>query len=180
MATIFNDPVTMKSGVTFDMASAATVHHKAGSITDAAISSGTNIDADKLEHLYKVGSNFGIEYDTAPSTSTTYSFQVFWAQAACTIRAFHCVMVDTGTQANTNDFDFDLKWVDAGTDTVATTLSAVVAIDTDITDNTVQDGTLSVTTLAADDGLIVEVTTPGTITGAHGMYAWAEITENAV
>ena len=161
--------------------SASTFSPKDGSVSNRHISSSTDIDSDKLEHLHKVGTNFGLEYDATPSTGTTYSFIVYVCEAAAgaTVRGFHATMVDTGSQANTNDFAFDLKKAAVGSDTPASILSATVDLDTDTIDNTPQDGSLSNASLAAGDLLIVEVTTPATITGANGMYAWVEIDETA-
>ncbi len=162
-----------------DMANASAVQYKPASIFNAAISATAAIAASKLQHRHKAGTNFGIEEDAAPSTGTTYSFIVFRASAACTVNAFRALMTDTGSQTNANDFAFDLKRATAGSGSFASILSATVDIDSDSTDNTAATGTLSATTLAAGDVLLIEVTTPATITGAHGMYAEVEIDEAA-
>jgi len=162
-----------------DMANASTVNHKPASIGNAAISATAAIAASKLQHRHKKGTHFGLESDATPSTGTTYSFLVFRASAACTINAFRALLLDSGTQANTNDFAFDLKKASEGSDTFSSILSGTLDLDSDTTDNTAQDGTLSSTTLAAGDLLMIEVTTPATITGANGMYAEVEIDEAA-
>lgn len=151
----------------------------AGAVGDAQVASGANIDADKLEHLHVFGTNFGLEETDAPSTSTTYIFNVFQATGACTVRKFSYSLLNTGSQANTNDFTFELKKGAVGSPTESTILSANPDIDSDTADNTPVDGTLSSSALVAGDRLAIEVTTPATITGALGMYAWVELTQGA-
>lgn len=138
----------------------------AGAVLDANVGAAANIDADKLEHLYKPGTNFGLDSDATPTAQTK---TVFVASGACTIRSFHCVLTDSGTNTNV-DFDLLINGV--------TALSAVVNYVHGDGDGTVKDGTLSTTTLAADDLVTIDLAVTSS-TGAQGPYAWLELTEGA-
>jgi len=158
---------------------ATTVTVPQSSISDLNVEPNAAIAVTKRDHLHKLETNFGIEADAAPSTGTTYTFMVFVASGACKIRLFKAMMVDTGTQANTNDFTFDLKKGAVGAETLTTALSAVITIDSDTVDNTPSAATISTTTLVAGDCLVIEAVTPATVTAAHGMHAWVELSEAA-
>lgn len=160
--------------------SAETFPLPAASVTDVSVSSSTNIDADKLEMMHRTIADFSLDALAAPATSTTYSQVVYRANGAGTIRNVQFLMLDTGTQANTNDFTFELKKATAGSETLSTVLSAAIVLDTDSTDNTTSSGSLSSSALVAGDLLVVEVITPSTITGAQGMIAIVDIDENPV
>ncbi len=131
--------------------------------TDAAI------EATKVEHMQKVGTNFATAIGGTPATREEV---VFVASKACSLKAFHCLLNDTGTTTN---IDFDLK--KNGT----TVLSSVVNITQATTDKAVQDGTLtaSPTSLAVDDIISISMAVTSS-TGAQGAYAWAEIEEVGV
>ena len=137
-----------------------------GSLLDEHISSSTDIDADKLEHLYKPGTNFDL-----PIGGTVASREeiVFVASTTGTIRAFHCTCNVGGT---TGDSDFDLK-VNG-----SSVLSAAVNFDNADADATVKDGTISSAALAADDIVSIQVTRNTSHDGT-GPFAWAELTETA-
>jgi hypothetical protein len=137
-----------------------------GSVKDEHVSDTTNIDADKLEHLYKAGTNFGLAIG---GTVATREEIVFVASGPATIRKFSCVMNVGGT---TGDSDFDLK-VNG-----ASVLSAVVNQDNATADGTVQDGTISNAALVADDIVSIAVTRNSSHDGT-GPAAWCEISENA-
>ncbi len=150
-----------------------------GSVTNAKVAASAAIDGDKVEHIDVFSTHFGLEHDATPSTGTTYSFIVGRARSAGTIRAFRALLLDTGSQDNTNDFDFELLTEAVGSDTPTTVLSSAVEVDSDIADNTAVSGTISSATLAAGDLIVIQVTTPATITGANGMYAEVVISQNA-
>jgi hypothetical protein len=151
-----------------------------GTVSDFNVPLNAAIGVTKKDHLIKIGTDFGIESDTAPSTSTSYEFMVYVASGAATIRKFSALMLDTGTQANTKDFEFDLEKAVIGNASLVTTMSGgELDLDSDTVDNTPQNGTLTTTTMVAGDSLVICVTTPDTVTGAHGLYAWVELSEAA-
>lgn len=122
------------------------------------------LDADKMQHIYHAGTNFGLEYNATPAAKV---FVVYVATAAGTIRGFHGMLYDSGTSTS---ITFDLK--KNGT----TVLSSPITIVHGDGDRTVLDGTLSVTTFATDDVFTVHLATSST-TGAQGPYAWAMFEE---
>jgi len=146
-----------------------------GAVTDASVVSGAAIDVTKTTHLVVIGTNFGLENDAAPGTSTTYTFTVFQAAGAATVRLFKASLLDTGTQHVDKQFTFNLKKAAAGAESSSTMLSATISLDSGDTDNTATAGTLSVTAVAAGDALIMELVTDDTVTGLHGPFAWAEL-----
>ncbi len=153
----------------------------AGAVADSNVSAtGTPIDSDKLQHLHKPGTNFGLEADAAPATSTTYTFTIYVAKAAATLRNFQAQILDLGTQDAAKQFAFELKKVAAGSSSSpATMLSAAISLDSANTDNTLTTATLASTAIAAGDMLIAELVTADTVTGLHGPWCFAEIDENA-
>ena len=138
---------------------------ESGSVTNDTVATSAAIDADKMQHCYKPGTNFNTAIGGTPATREEI---VFVASQAGTIRAFNALCNDTGTAASVT---FDLK--KNGT----TMLSSTVAITNATTDKAVQTGTLSVTTFAADDILSIALTV-STSTGMTGAYAWIELEEN--
>ncbi len=142
-----------------------TVRLETGSVLDEMVSSSTNIDADKLQHAYKPGTNFDLPIGSTPVAREEI---VFVASQAGTIRGFHCLLNDTGT---TTDVDFDLK-VDG-----VSVLSAVVNITDADVDRDVQEGTISSASLSAGDVVSISLAVT-TSTGAQGPFAWADIEEN--
>lgn len=152
----------------------------AGAVADSNVSAtGTPIDSDKLQHLHKPGTNFGLESDTAPATSHTYTFTIYVAKAAATLRNFQAQLLVTGTQDAGLQFTFNLKKAAAGSTSASTMLSAVISLDSADTDNTLTTATLASTAIAAGDMLIAEFVTGGTVTGLLGPWCFAEIDENA-
>jgi len=172
--TVFNNDVVVNGTL-----SASGMTLPSSVVANAQVAATAGITVGKTDHLHKIGTNFGIEADTAPSTSTTYTFTAFVASGACTVRLFKCTILDSGSQANTNDFNFNIKKGGVGSESLSTMLSSVVALDSDTTDNTPSAGNLTTTTLVAGDVVVLEVVTPGTITGAHGIFSWVEISEAA-
>jgi hypothetical protein len=139
----------------------------AGSVRDQHIEgSATKIDADKLQHLYKAGTNFALAIG---GTSASREEIVFVASTAGTIREFHCTCNVGGT---TGDSDFDLK-VNG-----VSVLSAAVNFDNADADTLVKDGTISTPAIAADDIVSIQLTRNSSHDGT-GPYAWVLIEENA-
>lgn len=124
------------------------------------------LDVDNSEHLYKPGTNFDLAIGGTPVAREEI---VFVASTAGVIRAFHCLLNDTGTST---DVDFDLKI--NGT----TALTGVVNITHADSDGLVKDGTLSTTALSADDIVSISLAVTSS-TGAQGPFAWVEIQETA-
>jgi len=137
-----------------------------GSVVDESIDSGTNIDADKLQHVHKPGTNFDLAIGATPVAREEI---VFVAGSAGVIRGFHALLNDTGTGT---DVDFDLK-VNG-----STVLTGTVNITDSDADTAVVDGVLSSTALALNDVVSIELTVT-TSTGAQGPFAWVDIEELA-
>lgn len=143
-----------------------TVIYPTGSITDDAIANTAAISADKVQHIFKPGTNFALAVGGTPATRTE---TVFVASTSGTIRGFHWMLTDTGTSTS---IAWDLK--KNGT----TVLSGTGSSTHSDTDGQVKDGSLSVTTFAADDKFTI-VMTVTSATGAVGPYAWADLEEAA-
>lgn len=140
----------------------------AGNVKDEHIqlSANSKIDADKLQHIYKLGTGFALAIG---GTVATREEIVFVASTAGTIRAFHCTCNVGGT---TGDSDFDLK-VNG-----VSVLSAVVNFANGDADKLVKDGTISTPALDTDDIVSISVTRNSSHDGT-GPFAWVEIEENA-
>lgn len=140
-----------------------------GIIGNDQVKTNAAIEATKVEHMQKAGTNFATAIGGTPASREEI---VFVASQACSLKAFHCLLNDTGTST---DIDFDLK--KNGT----TVLSSVVNITHSVTDGDVQDGTLaaSPTSLVADDIISISMAVTSS-TGAQGAFAWAEIEEVGV
>jgi hypothetical protein len=138
-------------------------------ISNEQVKSDASIESTKLEHFQKPGTNFGFVIGGTPTAREEI---VFVASQACSLKAFHCLLNDTGTST---DIDFDLK--KNGT----TVLSSVVNITEGTSDGAVLDGTLSSspTALATDDIISISMAVTSS-TGAQGPFAWAEIEEVGV
>ena len=153
--------------------SANTLTPSDGTVTNAKVSSavGDEIDADKIEHVHRYFTDFDDEFDGTPAGSVEKI--VYRARAAGVVRAFGCLLSDTGTST---DVDFDLSKAVAGSTTFSTLLSADVNITHADTDNTAKLGTLISTVLAAGDVLRLDMAVT-TATGALGPVAWVEVDE---
>lgn len=136
----------------------------AGSVTDDHIDPATRLDADKLQHIHKPGTNFDLAVGATPVAREEI---VFVAASAGTIRQFSALLNDTGSSV---DVDFDLK-VNG-----SSVLSSVVNITHATGDRASVDGTISTPTIAADDVISIELLTTST-TGAQGPFAYAVIEE---
>ena len=139
---------------------------EAGVVVNESIASGAAIDADKMQHTYKPGTNFGF---TTSGTPTSRHEPVFVASQAGTVRGFAALLTDTGTSTS---ITFDLL------KNGVTMLSSVVTITNATADRAVQAGTLSVTSFAADDVLSINMAVSSS-TGAQGPFAFIEIEENS-
>jgi hypothetical protein len=142
-----------------------TIQLDAGSVEDQHISSGTRIDADKQQHLYRASTNFDLAIGATPVAREEI---VFVCEVAGTIRQFAALCNDTGTAASVT---FDLK--KNGT----TVLSSVVTITNATGDKAVIDGTLSATTLAVGDVLSIALAVSSS-TGMQGPFAYCTIEES--
>jgi hypothetical protein len=122
------------------------------------------LDADKVQPYFVKGTPLGFAIGATPTTREEI---VHVVTTAGTIRGFHSLLNDTGTSTS---IAFDLK--KNGT----TCLAASVTITQANADRSVQDGTLSVTSLAVDDVLSIAMTVSSS-TGAQGPYGWVVLEE---
>lgn len=129
-------------------------------------SASSPLDCDKIQHLRRPGTNFGFVIGGTPTTREEI---VFVAATSGTIRGFHALLNVDGSSTS---ITFDLK--KNGT----TCLSSVVTVTHSTGDRVVADGTLSVTSFAADDVLSIAMTVSSS-TGAQGPYAWIELEETS-
>lgn len=123
------------------------------------------IDADKLQHLYKPGTNFGNAIGATPSTREEV---VFVASANGLIRSVHAMMNDTGT---TGSVSVDLKVNGSSVLSSAFTVSSADA------DRAIKDGTISSGTVVAGD--VVSISATASAPDGSGLFAWVEIEERA-
>ena len=136
-----------------------------GSVNSDHIDSTTNIDADKLQHIYKSFTNFDLAIGGTPVTREEI---VFVASNTARLRAFSCTLNDTGTSTS---ITFDIK--KNGT----TMLTGTVSFTHSDTDKQIKDGTISgAGTITANDIISIAMTV-SSATGAQGPFAWAEIEE---
>lgn len=138
----------------------------AESVVNETVAAATKIDADKLQHLYKPGTSFGLAIGATPVAAERV---VFTASGAAKIRAFHALLCETGTDTDV-DFDLLVNGVQV--------LSSVVTLTDADGDRAVSDGSLSSADLVAGDVVSIELAVTST-TGAQGPFAWVEIEENA-
>lgn len=132
-----------------------------GSIDDDAVASGTNIDADKLQHRHTCGTGF-------QWPASTLKEVIFVAERSGTITGFHAMLEDTGTNTSIA-FDFKKNG--------STILTGVVTITHAASDRAVSDGTLASSTFVAGDVFTAHMAVTSS-TGAAFPYAWAEFDEN--
>jgi len=134
-------------------------------ISNDAISPTTLLDNDKLQHLYKIFTNFDLAIGATPVARHEI---VYVVDKAGTIRNFNALCNDTGTSASVT---FDLK------KNGVSVLSSVVTITNATSDRAVVAGTISTATLAIGDVLSIELAVSSS-TGMQGPFAWAVIEEN--
>ena len=138
---------------------------EAGVVTNESVASNAAIDADKMQHCYKPGTNFGF---TTTGTPTSRHEIVFVASQAGTVRGFGCLLLDTGSSTS---ITFDL--LKNGT----TMLSSVFTITNATAYGQVQGVVPSVTSFAADDRISINMAVSSS-TGAQWPFAFVEIEEN--
>lgn len=129
-----------------NLQAATTVHHKAGSVTNA------DLATNRIEDYF---TDFHVDVDATPVAKSP---AVTICRAAGTIKYVYFALDDTGS---TTDIDYDCK--KNGT----TVLSGVVNFTNSDSDGTNKAGTLAVTTVAAGDRISMDVAIT-TSTGALG------------
>jgi hypothetical protein len=142
-----------------------TITFETTDIPNDAISASTLIDNDKLQHLYKAGTNFDLAIGATPVARHEI---VYVADKAGTIRNFNCLCNDTGTAASVT---FDLK------KNGSSVLSSVVTVTNATSDRAVVAGTITTSTIAIGDVISIELAVSSS-TGMQGPFAWAVIEEN--
>lgn len=131
------------------------------SVTNSSIASNAAIEVEKHESLIIV------PYNNGYATSWAAGHQViFVAPAACNIRAFRCGLVGKNT-TGTSGFDLNVN----GT----TALSAHVTFTSADSNGDVKTGSLSTTTLAADDIVSIQLTTDAGSPDGTGAFAQVEL-----
>jgi hypothetical protein len=145
-----------------------------GSITtrDVTTTAADVLTRDQVRHLHKAGTSFALAVGGTPATREEI---IFTASTSGTVRAFKCLMEDTGTAASST---FDLKKYATGGSTGSSVLSAAVTVSNADTDNTPKSGTINSASFVAGDVFTILLTV-STSTGAAGPYAWAEFDELA-
>lgn len=131
-----------------------------GTVKNEHVLSTEEIDADKLQHIHHLGTNFDLAIG---GTVAAREEIVYVAQGAGTIRGFHAKLNGAATTGTTT---FECK--KNGT----TVLSSGVAITSSEGTN-VQDGTLSVTSFVADD--VISIQLSNSSGDGTGPYAWAVV-----
>jgi len=142
-----------------------TITFETSDISNDAISATTLLDNDKLQHLYKAGTNFALAIGATPVARHEI---VYVADKAGTIRNFNCLCNDTGTAASVT---FDLK------KNGSSVLSSVVTVTNATSDRAVVAGTITTSTIAIGDVISIELAVSSS-TGMQGPFAWAVIEEN--
>lgn len=139
------------------------------SVTDEQVKTpGTGeaaIDADKLQHLHKPGTNFDLAIGATPVAREEI---VFTATAPGSIRAAHALLNDTGT---TGSITIDVK-VNG-----VSVLSATFSVTSSDTDRQTKDGTINTPALVAGD--VVSISMAISAPDGSGPFAWVEIEEDA-
>ncbi len=155
---VFTDTVTFNKAPSFVLPS----------VGDADVKSGTNIDADKLQHRWRATFN-----QIHGSVATTERRPIYYAFTTGTI-----VRVKVGSVvicAGAATITVDIK--KNGT----TVLSAVVTLNSSNVAYTAVDGTITVPALVAGDILeCVAVATAGGGTLGQGLFVFVDIDENGV
>lgn len=133
-----------------------------GSVRNEHVSnaSADRITTDKQVHVHRAGTNFAVAIGGTPATREEI---VYTASAAATVRLFRAMLNVDGSSTS---ITFDLK------KNGVSILSSVITVTDSTGNRVIQDGTLSSTTLAADDVLSISMTVSSS-TGASG--PWAEV-----
>lgn len=143
-----------------------TVKISSGVVKDQHIASSAAIDADKMQHVFNITTDFGLEYNATPAAKV---FVLYQAQATGTLRAFNAGLYDTGTSTSVT---YDLK--KNGT----TVLSGVITVTNSEADRSQNDGTITVASFSAGDVFTVHLAVSSS-TGATGPFASAVFEENS-
>ena len=145
-----------------------------GAVFDTNVSAAAEIDADKLEHLHKPGTTFGVSSQSA-AAADVYRI-LFCATGAAVVRIVKATILDTGTST---DIKFDLLKATAGSESLTTMMGGgTIDFVHGDTDNTPKAGSLTVTALAAGD-LVVAHMDYTSATNVQGVWMWCEISESA-
>lgn len=137
------------------------------SVTNSSVAVNAAIAASKLQHIYKASAG-----DPVGTTATSKTFTLFVASGTATVDAFHCGVYTAPTGGGTETITIDLK--KNGSSILSTTVSFT---DSD-SDRTIKDGSLSSTSLVADDWLTMVVTVSGSGgTQGLGVFGWAQVDE---
>ena len=149
-----------------NLAGASAVYHKAGSIQNADIAAGADIETTKMKnHRHKAGCDFGLDIDDVAVSEERI---VFVAENACTVQAFKAKLNGATTTGTAN---FDLK--KNGSSILDST------VDVTSTESTaVQTGTLSSTTLVAGDVLSIALTSDDSGFDGTGPFAFVVLDED--
>lgn len=144
-----------------------TISLNAGTITNQMISTAATdiLQASKLQHCYKHGTDFGTVIGGSPATAEKI---VYVATNAGTVVTFGALLNVTGSNTN---IAFDLK--KNGT----SVLASAVTITNVNTNRQVSDGTITNTSFV-DEDVFSMVMTVTTNTNAAGPYATAAFVEN--
>lgn len=137
-----------------------------GTILDEMISSSTDIDADKLQHIHKIGTNFDLAIGATPVARHEL---VFVCSATARIRSFSALLAVDGSSTSVT-FDLKVNGVSV--------LSSVITVTSSTGDGVVQSATISSPTLTANQRVSIELAVSSS-TGAQGPFAWVEIEELA-
>lgn len=138
----------------------------AGVIRDEHIAADAAVGVAKQKHAYIKGTNFDLAIGATPVAREEV---VYVANGAGTIRGFHAMLNDSGTNT---DVDFDLK-VNG-----VSVLSGVVTIVHGDGDRTVLDGTIATPALTDGDVVSIQLIVTSS-TGAQGPFAWVNIAEDS-
>lgn len=128
--------------------------------------SADRIDADKMQHCYVQGTNFGFVIGGTPTAREEI---VFVATQTGTLRGFNALLNVDGSSTS---ITFDLK--KNGT----TVLTGVVTITDSTGNRTAVAGTFASTSFVAGDVFSIAMAVSSS-TGAQGPYAWVEYEEDA-
>ena len=151
MASKFSGDIILDAGVVKD--------------SNFSNSSSDRLTSSKQIHVVKAFTNFDLPIASTPAAREEI---VYVAPAAATVKLFRAMLNDTGTSTSVT---FDLK------KNGVSILSGTINITHSDSDRTVKDGSLSGTSLAADDVLSIQLAVSSS-TGAQGPYAEVYIEES--
>jgi hypothetical protein len=144
----------------------AKINLDAASVKNQHIAPNAALDASKLQHVYKHGTDFGLKIGDTPVNAER---TVFVASGAGTVSGFSALLTAVGTGTS---IAFTLK--KNGTSILT---SDIVITNGSNTDRQVVPALISSAAFAAGDVFTIEETV-STSTGAQGPYAFASFVEN--